>query len=865
MQFIIQKGESMKKSGMHNNIKKDMKNGMGKLRLMGRLMVMAVLVAGTYWLSYGMTSAGYRVTQASDKAVKEAVAAAEAECKSGAGICKSPETILRESREAGAIAAETVQAQLNQEAIARGQKPTISRTGATQPIVAAVGGAAVALPNLKGPRKFAALIIDDQYDFMTLPFIDNALGGNEDRRKNGGRLAVTQADQAMIDDTVQFLSGWKKRDTGENRDRIFSQDWHPAGHVSHDTTFVKKTSIGTAKPEYAPQFVPLGDSAKDYVAVGAPGVPGGCVGVEAVEADMTDKVAVNPTQVIWPVHCVQGTVGAEIPNDMFENRSYADIKSKKIADGLYGDPVTHEYIVQKGYHCSVDSYSAFLDVDKKTQTALFKFLAQKGITDIAIMGIANDYCVGSSAEDAINGGLNVHYIGNLSRGVDPAGMVKKFQHLSKLKGPNGARLVFYDLTDINDQGYSKNLLTKAGLWPITEKMTTAQFYALVDAIEASKPAIAPAKPAAPVAPAPAAPVYIATSEEEPTEGFGESTEYPIHEDLMARYKSQQKQNIDLPESIADWKTEREDELKYYVEKKSPKGGSFTFLSLEDEDTNRRIGFRIVTNDKVVEYGVNGKRYEETFLAPAVPTPAAPTAPIETPKEEPTFGWSEEEEEENPTVVSTPVPAATGQAAGLEKKYKAQMTKDAPVKLLDLSKKLAEGTATFAGNYVEISEGLKRQVFMKKADGGYKIEFKNSTYEFDAQGNLIAPVAQAAPVAPAGSKGPEVSEATLAARYEEQKDMDITTAPNLEKATIDRTAGSYISTSVEKGAPRYFKIQPDGGYKIEFKNATFEYGNNKELIIPEVPVVAPVAEAAPVSQPKSLSELLAIDPFASMPK
>lgn len=788
----------MKKSGMHNNIKKDMKNGMGKLRLMGRLMVMAVLVAGTYWLSYGMTSAGYRVTQASDKAVKEAVAAAEAECKSGAGICKSPETILRESREAGAIAAETVQAQLNQEAIARGQKPTISRTGAKQPIVAAVGGAAVALPNLKGPRKFAALIIDDQYDFMTLPFIDNALGGNEDRRKNGGRLAVTQADQAMIDDTVQFLSGWKKRDTGENRDRIFSQDWHPAGHVSHDTTFVKKTSIGTAKPEYAPQFVPLGDSAKDYVAVGAPGVPGGCVGVEAVEADMTDKVAVNPTQVIWPVHCVQGTVGAEIPNDMFENRSYADIKSKKIADGLYGDPVTHEYIVQKGYHCSVDSYSAFLDVDKKTQTALFKFLAQKGITDIAIMGIANDYCVGSSAEDAINGGLNVHYIGNLSRGVDPAGMVKKFQHLSKLKGPNGARLVFYDLTDINDQGYSKNLLTKAGLWPITEKMTTAQFYALVDAIEASKPAIAPAKPAAPVAPAPAAPVYIATSEEEPTEGFGESTEYPIHEDLMARYKAQQAERFDVPKSIANWKKLRDDELNYYVEMEAPSGKKYALLALDDEK-NQRIGLRIVTDRSMAEYNMDGSLDQEIPLASV--SGATQIAPAQA-----------EIEELMPTLSSIPT---------------------APIKPLE-SIKPAESKPTVGS--------------IKSRD-------------------LTAPAAPtpSSPVAPAGSKGPEVSEATLAARYEEQKDMDITTAPNLEKATINRTAGSYISTSVEKGAPRYFKIQPDGGYKIEFKNATFEYGNNKELIIPEVPVVAPIAEAAPVSQPKSLSELLAIDPFASMPK
>jgi nicotinamidase-related amidase len=703
-----------------------MKNGFKNLKLAA----VALLITGAYWLSYGMSpTTEYRVSTALNNAVKEAVAAADAECKSGAGACKSPETILRESREAGAIAAETVQAQLNQEAIARGQKPTVSRTGAKQPVVSAVGGAAVTLPNLKGPRKFAALIIDDQYDFMELSFQENALGGSKLEPK--GRLAVGQADQAMLDDTVQFLSGWK-------RDKVFSQDWHPAGHVSHNTSFENRED---GKP--APLYAPLGEAAaKKYKAVGAPGVPRGCVGVDEIEADMTGKVAVNPTQVMWPVHCVQGTVGAEIPDALFKN-GYASIKNaaKKIADGLYGDPATREYIVEKGYHCSVDSYSAFLDVDKKTQTALFKFAAQQGITDIAIMGIANDYCVGSSAEDAINGGLNVHYIGNLSRGVDTAGMVKKFQHLSKLRGPNGARLVFYDLTDINDKGYSKNLLTKAGLWPITEKMTTAQFYALVDAIEGGKPAVAPTKPAVPV---------------------------------------------------------------------------------------------------------------------AAPTPA------------PVAG---EEEEDIPALIDMPAPPTAAQQDTLAAKYNIQKRQTVSV-----APDLKSGTITSAvGSYIRAKIGGKGAIFQVQPDGGYRIEFKNNIFEYDANKKLIE---LAAPVAPASSSSSSSSahvkpEPTFAERYETQKAQFASAWKSADfKRGLDMDtlteAGEYGSIAVAAGGPApfvYKKTRSALGdqWMIEFKDMEYTYGQDgafvsQRLLGPGMPASTPAVTPAPAS----MSELLAIDPFASMP-
>ena len=66
-------------------------------------------------------------------------------------------------------------------------------------------------------------------------------------------------------------------------------------------------------------------------------------------------------QVLWPDHCVQGTAGADI--------------SKEIA-------IPHaELVIRKGFHKDVDSYSAFLEADKKTATGLAGYLKERGLDD----------------------------------------------------------------------------------------------------------------------------------------------------------------------------------------------------------------------------------------------------------------------------------------------------------------------------------------------------------------------------------------------------------------------------------------------------------------------------------------------------
>eukprot|EP00465_Bigelowiella_longifila_P003565 CAMPEP_0185252442 /NCGR_PEP_ID=MMETSP1359-20130426/1526_1 /TAXON_ID=552665 /ORGANISM="Bigelowiella longifila, Strain CCMP242" /LENGTH=219 /DNA_ID=CAMNT_0027834603 /DNA_START=178 /DNA_END=837 /DNA_ORIENTATION=+ len=102
-------------------------------------------------------------------------------------------------------------------------------------------------------------------------------------------------------------------------------------------------------------------------------------------------------QMMWPVHCVQGSEGAKFHNDL-------DLNSI-------------DKIVKKGTHQHVDSYSAFFDNDKKTKTELNEILEKHGITDLYITGLAYDFCVGFSALDAKNIGYNTTVITDATRSV----------------------------------------------------------------------------------------------------------------------------------------------------------------------------------------------------------------------------------------------------------------------------------------------------------------------------------------------------------------------------------------------------------------------------------------------------------------
>lgn len=103
-------------------------------------------------------------------------------------------------------------------------------------------------------------------------------------------------------------------------------------------------------------------------------------------------------QVLWPVHCVQGTPGAEL------------------AAGL-----THERIarvIQKGTDPRIDSYSGFFDNGRRRATGLAEFLRERGARDVFVMGLATDYCVKATAIDAAHLGFCTHLVLDGCRGVE---------------------------------------------------------------------------------------------------------------------------------------------------------------------------------------------------------------------------------------------------------------------------------------------------------------------------------------------------------------------------------------------------------------------------------------------------------------
>lgn len=139
---------------------------------------------------------------------------------------------------------------------------------------------------------------------------------------------------------------------------ILTQDWHTPGHVSFASAHAGRKPFETVELDYG-------------------------------------------TQVLWPDHCVMGTRGAAF------------------ADGL---AVTHaQAIVRKGYHAHTDSYSAFVEADRKTPTGLAGMLRERGIAAVYCCGLATDFCVAWSALDARAAGFETYVIEDACRAIDTAG------------------------------------------------------------------------------------------------------------------------------------------------------------------------------------------------------------------------------------------------------------------------------------------------------------------------------------------------------------------------------------------------------------------------------------------------------------
>lgn len=104
------------------------------------------------------------------------------------------------------------------------------------------------------------------------------------------------------------------------------------------------------------------------------------------------------SQVLWPVHCVQGTRGAELSPDLLKDQI--------------------DMIFFKGTNRQVDSYSCFFENDGKSQTGLNSFLIANRVTAVFICGLATDYCVKYSAMDSIKLGFETYLIKDASRAVN---------------------------------------------------------------------------------------------------------------------------------------------------------------------------------------------------------------------------------------------------------------------------------------------------------------------------------------------------------------------------------------------------------------------------------------------------------------
>lgn len=106
-------------------------------------------------------------------------------------------------------------------------------------------------------------------------------------------------------------------------------------------------------------------------------------------------------QMLWPDHCLQGSVGADFHPEV-----------KPTLDRAVA-------VIRKGYNPAVDSYSGFFENDHRTPTGLAGLLRDLGVTRVFLAGLALDYCVRFTAEDAVREGFEAVVITDASRAIAP--------------------------------------------------------------------------------------------------------------------------------------------------------------------------------------------------------------------------------------------------------------------------------------------------------------------------------------------------------------------------------------------------------------------------------------------------------------
>jgi nicotinamidase/pyrazinamidase len=161
----------------------------------------------------------------------------------------------------------------------------------------------------------------------------------------GGALAVPDGNQV-----IPIVNGFERFELV-----LATQDWHPANHGSFAANHPNRQ-------------------------------PGDVIDLNGI------------VQVLWPVHCVQGSTGADFS---------AQLRTERFRE-----------IFRKGIDPWIDSYSGFFDNGRKRSTGLAEYLRDRRVDELFICGLATDYCVKYSTLDSLGCAICTHVIADACRGVD---------------------------------------------------------------------------------------------------------------------------------------------------------------------------------------------------------------------------------------------------------------------------------------------------------------------------------------------------------------------------------------------------------------------------------------------------------------
>ena len=136
---------------------------------------------------------------------------------------------------------------------------------------------------------------------------------------------------------------------------VLTADWHPENHISFAVNHAGKNAFETIDVKYG-------------------------------------------KQVLWPKHCVAGSTGAAFCDKLDTDRAAV--------------------IIRKGMNADCDSYSGFMEADRKTTTGLAGWLKERGIDEVWVCGLATDFCVAWTAQDAKSAGFETYLIQDASKAID---------------------------------------------------------------------------------------------------------------------------------------------------------------------------------------------------------------------------------------------------------------------------------------------------------------------------------------------------------------------------------------------------------------------------------------------------------------